>query len=245
MSDDEDRAVLNVLVAPLLLNERRQVTTYLAKTVLPTTVNHFTVFQAVMVTVKEYDIDYNNVCCINTDNAACWLKAFTALQVLLPNAVHITCFAHVLHLVGQAFKQPFDLVNKFILYCCRIFFSAGFPQVTIFKIYGYAKKTVDWNSPCSSTSESSIVVNDANIPSQEQVAQAAKKRGEPGVATENKIEMSCHKELTTMPPDPIGTRWNTWFYDMKYHNSHFSYYKQFIAAELQLSKTPLKSINAT
>lgn len=68
------------------------------------------------------------------------------------------------------------------------------------------KKNVNWNSPCSSTSEWSITVNDTNIPSQEQGAQATKERGETGAATENKNELSRHKGLATMPSDLIGTR---------------------------------------
>lgn len=49
-------------------------------------------------------------------------------------------------------------------------------------------------------------MNDTNIPSQEQGAQATKERGETGAATENKNELSRHKGLATMPSDLIGTR---------------------------------------
>ncbi|GFN81269.1 CGG triplet repeat-binding protein 1 [Plakobranchus ocellatus] len=61
------------------------------------------------------------------DNASYIMrKAYTAVfKGLFPNSVHITCLAHIMNLLGEAFKQPFKQVNQFIKNMNAIFRNAG------------------------------------------------------------------------------------------------------------------------
>ena len=124
--DPQGRCVLNILVAPLLLDENGKLNSFLIGTVFLKTVDHKSVSQAVVRALQEYGIDNENVIVINTDNAAYMIKAFdVCLSVLYPNAVHITCLAHIMNLVGESFRKPFKLLNDFMRSFSAVFFRAG------------------------------------------------------------------------------------------------------------------------
>ena len=77
-------------------------------------------------TLQDYNIQFENVLIIDTDNAAYMIKCFKSiLHGLLPNAVHVTCLAHILNLVGEAFRKPFDCVNTYIRKFNAQFYNAG------------------------------------------------------------------------------------------------------------------------
>jgi len=42
---------------------------------------------------------------------------------------------------------------------------------------------------------------------------------------------SCGVEEPTLPPQPVITRWNTWFEAVKYHAMYIQYYSEFIEKE--------------
>lgn len=81
---------------------------------------------AVVRCLKEYDSNNEDVIVFDTDNAAYMKKAFTAaLQSLFPNSLHITCMAHIMNLIGNAFRKPFVQLNSFIMSFSQMFFNAG------------------------------------------------------------------------------------------------------------------------
>lgn len=125
MSDAEGRFVLNILYAPLQKNAEGRVVPYLATTEFLKVTNHTTVSQAVVKSLQDYEIPFNNVVVIDTDNAAYCKKAFVAvLQGLCPFAVHITCMAHIMNLIGESFRAPFKDVNAFVRAFSQMFFMA-------------------------------------------------------------------------------------------------------------------------
>lgn len=124
--DVEGRCVLNILLAPLEKDECGRILAYLADTVFLGQCNHSTVSVALVKCLQEYSIDNLDVMVFNTDNASYMKKAYTAaLQSLFPNSVHVTCMAHVMNLVGSAFRRPFDQLNAFMLTFSQMFFNAG------------------------------------------------------------------------------------------------------------------------
>ena len=88
--------------------------------------NNTTVSQAVISALNENSIAFNDVVVVNTDSAAYILKAFReVLSVVLPNAVHVTCLAHLMNIVSEAFQKPYELADKFIKCFHQQFYLAG------------------------------------------------------------------------------------------------------------------------
>jgi hypothetical protein len=119
MSDDEGRYVLNILIAPVVLDANGKVKSYLGDTVFLEKTKHSTVSQAVVQSIQSYEIGFENVVVFDTDNAtdnaAYVKKAFeTVLSGPFPNSVHCTCLANIINLVGESFRKPFDLLNQHV-----------------------------------------------------------------------------------------------------------------------------------
>ncbi|XP_065096737.2 uncharacterized protein [Paramisgurnus dabryanus] len=124
--DVEGRCVLNILIAPLEKDVSERILAYLADTVFLEECNHSTVSKAVVKCLHEYNIDNDDVVVFNTDNAAYMKKAYkAALQSLFPNSIHVTCLAHIMNLIGSAFRRPFDQLNAFMLCFSQMFYQAG------------------------------------------------------------------------------------------------------------------------
>jgi len=71
--------------------------------------------QLIIRTLTSIGIDFNNVLALVSDNAAYMKKCFTdGLRGLLPNAVHVTCWAHILSLVGEEFRGAFELTDSLV-----------------------------------------------------------------------------------------------------------------------------------
>ncbi|KAL7394851.1 hypothetical protein ABVT39_005418 [Epinephelus coioides] len=124
--DVEGRCVLNILLAPLEKDKSGRILAYLADTVFLEQCNHSTVSVAVVKCLQEYSINNEDVIVFDTDNAAYMKKAFqAALQSLFPNSLHITCMAHIMNLIGSAFRKPFDQLNSFMMSFSQMFYHAG------------------------------------------------------------------------------------------------------------------------
>ena len=120
------RFVLNVLAAPLepLSADVDKVQSYHLDTRFAT--NHTTVATAIIECLVSTGIKFTDVVTINTDNAAYMKKAFNdVLKGLMPNATHITCMPHIMNLVGDAFRKPFNRTNKFVKAANAIFWHAN------------------------------------------------------------------------------------------------------------------------
>ena len=126
MSDDAGRYVLNVLVSTMELNSAGRVDASLIDVVFMEKTNHSTVSMAIVKTLTSYDIEFEDVVAFDTDNASCMKKAFRdVLSPLFPNSIHVTCLAHIMNLVGESFRQPFEAVNNFVRRFNQQFYLAG------------------------------------------------------------------------------------------------------------------------
>ena len=138
--------------------------------------NNVSIAQVIIRTLTDANIDFNNVLALVSDNAAYKKKCFTAgLRGLLPNAVHVTCWAHILSLVGEEFRAAFELTDNFVASMKAIFSKAP----------GRRARYLSHLRDCA-------------------VANAS------------------------MPPNPVVTRWNTWFNAALYHREHVQYYRTYI-----------------
>jgi len=74
--DPQGRCVVNILVAPLCVDEDGNLRAFLTDTVFLNTVDHRSVSQSVVKVLQQYDISNENVIVINTDSAAYMLKTY-------------------------------------------------------------------------------------------------------------------------------------------------------------------------
>ncbi|XP_017279625.1 uncharacterized protein LOC108240571 [Kryptolebias marmoratus] len=124
--DVDGRCVLNILIAPLEKDDSGRILAYLVDTVFLEDCNHSTVSVAVVQCLHEYSICNENVIVFDIDNAAYMKKAYKAsLQTLFPNSIHITCMAHIMNLIGDLFRRPFEQLNSFMLSFSQMFDQAG------------------------------------------------------------------------------------------------------------------------
>ena len=142
-------------------------------------VNNVTIAQLIIRVLTYVNIDFNNVLALISDNATNMKKCFTdGLRGLMPNAVHVTCWAHILSLVGE-FRTALELTDTLVASMKSIFSNAP-------------GRRARYRNHLSQR-------NVANI---------------------------------TMPPNPVLTRWNTWFSAALYHGNHLHYYADFIESEI-------------
>ena len=81
--------------------------------------------QVIIRTLNSLGIDFNNVLALVSDNAAYMKKCFNdSLRGLLPIAVHVTCWAHILSLVGEEFRGALELTDSFVASMKAIFSHA-------------------------------------------------------------------------------------------------------------------------
>ena len=123
---DEGRYVLDIMAVLLDFDELSPCgnsVAYLLDSHFLSATNNKTVSQAVVRTVHDYDIDFNNVRVFNSDNVGYMKKAFNdTLSCLFPLCVHITCHSHIVNLVASDFKKGFKEVNEFIKCFRNLFF---------------------------------------------------------------------------------------------------------------------------
>ncbi|GFN98242.1 glycine--tRNA ligase [Plakobranchus ocellatus] len=120
--------VLNILAAPMepLSADVDKVQSYLLDTRFLSATNHSTVGTAIIECLVSTGIKFTDVITVNTDNAAYMKKAFNEiLKGLMLNATHIMCMAHIMSLVGEAFRKPFNRTNKFVKAANAIFWHAN------------------------------------------------------------------------------------------------------------------------
>ena len=126
LSDNEGRYVLDVMAVCLDFDElsfNGNSVAYLLDTHFLTATNNRTMSQAVVKTVHEYGIDYDDIRVFNSDNVAYMKKAFSAtLSFLFPLCVHITCHSHIVNLVASDFKKGFKEVTEFVKCSRNLFF---------------------------------------------------------------------------------------------------------------------------
>ena len=96
---------------------------YLLDTHFLTETNNKTVSQAIVPTVNEYNIDFDNVPVFNSDNVGYMKKALNeTLSFLFPLSIQITCYSHIVNLVASDFKKYFPELNEFVKCFRNLFF---------------------------------------------------------------------------------------------------------------------------
>ena len=71
------------------------------------------------------NVQFNDVIALVSDNAAYMKKCFVDnLRGLLPNAVHVTCWAHILSLVGEEFRAALQVCDLLVANMKAIFSKA-------------------------------------------------------------------------------------------------------------------------
>ena len=114
-SDSQDRFGLHILFIPGMDGSSEcGPAAYLADIVYLEKVNALTVSQSVLACVARMGIPYSNVSAFVTDNASYMSKAFQNMKVVLQNAVHCTCNAHILSLVGETWRKNFKDVDRLV-----------------------------------------------------------------------------------------------------------------------------------
>ncbi|KAK3740849.1 hypothetical protein QZH41_008815, partial [Actinostola sp. cb2023] len=126
LSDTEGRCVLDVMAVLLDFDElspNGNSVAYLLDSAFLHETNNRTVSRAVVKTVHEYGIDYDNVRVFNSDNVAYMKKAFCdTLSCLFPFCIHITCHSHIVNLAASDFKKSFKEVTEFVKCFRNLFF---------------------------------------------------------------------------------------------------------------------------
>ena len=102
-TDSCQRYTLNVIAVDL---DQEHTPAKLIATSYIDKVSHATVAQEITCALHGMDIDFNNVLAVVSDNAAYMKKCYSdILSSLFPNSVHVTCWAHTLHLAVEAFRH--------------------------------------------------------------------------------------------------------------------------------------------
>lgn len=88
---------------------------YLASVNFLDTANASTCSQAIIDTLKEYDIQYNNVWGLVSDSARYMEACFKLLKTLIGEQIfHYKCWAHKVNLVGDVFLSEFRELNSLV-----------------------------------------------------------------------------------------------------------------------------------
>ena len=112
-TDVKQRYVLNILAKPL--NASTNEDFFLIDTVFLEKCDNSTVSQAVIKSLTDFGIDFDQVRAFISDSAGYMIKAFRdVLSKLFTRAEHVTCWAHILHLVGEAFRNSFSEVDDMV-----------------------------------------------------------------------------------------------------------------------------------
>ena len=100
---------------------------FLAKTIFePEPLNHSKVAQQIISTCKYFDIEFENICAFTTDNASYMRRAWNnCLKAVLPNAVHMSCIAHVMNTVIRDCMEPFEQIIDWASMISSFFVSFG------------------------------------------------------------------------------------------------------------------------
>ncbi|XP_014383030.1 uncharacterized protein LOC102368925 isoform X1 [Alligator sinensis] len=181
-TDFQNRPVLNILFQVLKVRPPRHAdipALQLVKTVCLGKVNHATISQALISCMVEFSIPLERILAFVTDSASYMAKAWNdVLCTLWSNCVHICCYAHIVALAGDTWRDAFKQVDRFVALMKSLLAKAPACRARFLR---YLK-------------EQSV--------------------GSP-----------------TLPPEPVVTRWKTWFSCVEYHARYYQLYRGFVEQE--------------
>ena len=121
-TDMRGRYVVNVLMHPLDSFAPVHCKALLVNTESLTAINNVSIAQLIVRTLTNMNIEFNNVLALVSDNAAYMKKCFKDdLCGMLPNAVHVTCWAHIVHLVGDELRGALNMCDLLVATMKSIF----------------------------------------------------------------------------------------------------------------------------
>ena len=104
--------VVNVLMHPLDSLAPVHCKALLVNTEFLTAINNVSIAQLIVHTLTNMNIEFNNVLALVSDNAAYMKKCFKDdLCGMLLNAVYVTCWANIVHLVGDEFRDALNMCD--------------------------------------------------------------------------------------------------------------------------------------
>uniref|UniRef100_H3AE97 DUF659 domain-containing protein n=1 Tax=Latimeria chalumnae TaxID=7897 RepID=H3AE97_LATCH len=117
-TDAEDRYVLNKLgvLSELKCERELKLNVLLLDCVVLDSVNFKTVSQAIWETLDKFEVHFDRITAVVSDNVTYMKKAGEwSMKPLFLNAVHVTCVAHLLNLVGDVWRKKFVKVNVLVV----------------------------------------------------------------------------------------------------------------------------------
>lgn len=122
-TDDHQRLVLQILLVEL--DAFKACKPYLAETNFLNETNHASVSQSVVKCLTKFEIEFDNVMAYGTDNVKYMIKSYQTLKNIYGNSRHVTCFAHIIALIGDCYRIGFPEVDKLVASIKFIFCKAG------------------------------------------------------------------------------------------------------------------------
>ncbi|XP_029838776.2 uncharacterized protein LOC115322563 [Ixodes scapularis] len=114
-TDDRSKSVVNVLFVQSARSARASLQPVLVEVKFVDEVNSSVIGRIVTRTLTKYGIEFEDVTGFVSDNAAYMVKSFKeCIKPLCECAVHITCVAHTVNIVGSTLQASFPLVDKFV-----------------------------------------------------------------------------------------------------------------------------------
>lgn len=125
-TDDRSKSVVNVLFVQSAKSASASMQPVLVEVKFVDEVNSAVIGRIVTKTLTTYGIEFEDVTGFVSDNAAYMVKSFKeCIKPLCEDAVHITCVAHTVNIVGSTLQDSFPLVDKFVAYMKKAFRLSG------------------------------------------------------------------------------------------------------------------------
>uniref|UniRef100_H3AGY6 DUF659 domain-containing protein n=1 Tax=Latimeria chalumnae TaxID=7897 RepID=H3AGY6_LATCH len=117
-TDAEYRYILNILgvLSEPECERELKLNVLLLDCVVLESVNFKTVSQAIWETLDKFEVPFDQITVVVSDNAVYMKKAWErSMKPLFLNAMHVTCVAHLLNLVGDVWHKKFVKVNDLVV----------------------------------------------------------------------------------------------------------------------------------
>jgi len=126
-SDVTDRYVVNILMQPLdeFTGQASCQALLASQQEFQEQVDNSTTAQVVIRSLANMNTGLKNVLAFVSDNAVYMKKCFNdGLEAILPNAVHVTCWAHIVFLAGAQFRSALQLTDNLVALVKEMFSKA-------------------------------------------------------------------------------------------------------------------------
>lgn len=112
-TDKVGRPILNIIAYKL--DFKYGTVPKLLDTIFLNEVNYQTISKSILDTIYMYGINTADVVAFISDNGSCMKKAYNSgLKLLFPSSTHIRCFAHIMALVGETWRESLVDVDKVV-----------------------------------------------------------------------------------------------------------------------------------